>query len=258
MRDARSRSRRAATSSKLVGWSRRDRARRWPRIHASRPLTSASTALATPRAERRRWSLATPALRRAGQAPADRAVVALDARSGPLPPSDPHVRLGGRDDVAARGRVARARAPRALRPQTDARDTRSGAGRAGVGATSSRFHPEDVVRLDDWRQLPFLTKEELRDAYPYGLACAREAGYVRVQMSSGTTGSPILNPYTASDVAQWGEVMARCYVAAGVGRDDVIQITPSFGLFTGGFCFPSPAPQPRALGIPTRARRAAP
>ena len=117
------------------------------------------------------------------------------------------------------------------------------------------LQPEDVVRLDDWRKLPFLTKEELRDAYPYGLACAREAGYVRVQMSSGTTGSPILNPYTASDVAQWGEVMARCYVAAGVGRDDVIQITPSFGLFTGGFGFHYGAEQLGAMVIPTGAGR---
>src|SRR3989454_7203240 len=111
-------------------------------------------------------------------------------------------------------------------------------------------HPGDIVRVEDWRTLPFLTKGELRDAYPYGLACVRAAGYRRIQMSSGTTGNPILNPYTASDVAQWGEVMARCYVAAGVGRDDVIQITPSFGLFTGGVWFPHSAPPPRAAGIP--------
>src|SRR5438552_18407606 len=90
--------------------------------------------------------------------------------------------------------------------------------------------PEDIQRLEDWRRLPFLTKEALRDAYPFGLACGRE--YRRIQMSSGTTGNPILNPYTAADVEQWGEVMARCYVAAGVTADDVIQITPSFGLFT--------------------------
>src|SRR5947209_5441509 len=115
--------------------------------------------------------------------------------------------------------------------------------------------PEDIAWVEDWRTLPFLTKEELRDAYPYGLACVRAAGYVRVQMSSGTTGSPILNPYTASDVAQWGEVMARCYVAAGVGRDDVIQITPSFGLFTGGFGFHYGAEQLGAMVIPTGAGR---
>ena len=121
-----------------------------------------------------------------------------------------------------------------------------------------RFHgvrPEDVARIGDWRTLPFLTKEELRDAYPYGLACARDAGYQRIHMSSGTTGNPILNPYTAADVAQWGEVMARCYVAAGVGPSDVIQITPSFGLFTGGFGFHYGAERLGAMVIPTGAGR---
>jgi phenylacetate-CoA ligase len=116
---------------------------------------------------------------------------------------------------------------------------------------------DDIVRLEDWRKLPFLTKDELRDAYPYELACGRAAGYARVHMSSGTTGNPILNPYTASDVAQWGEVMARCYVAAGVGRDDVIQITPSFGLFTGGFGFHYGAERLGAMVIPTGAGRTA-
>src|SRR5213592_2977202 len=69
--------------------------------------------------------------------------------------------------------------------------------------------PGDIRRPEDWRRLPFLTKETLRDAYPFGLACGQEEGYRRVHMSSGTTGNPILNPYTAADVAQWGEVMAR-------------------------------------------------
>jgi phenylacetate-coenzyme A ligase PaaK-like adenylate-forming protein len=115
--------------------------------------------------------------------------------------------------------------------------------------------PEDIRRLEDWRKLPFLTKETLRDAYPFALACGREAGYRRVHMSSGTTGNPILNPYTAADVTQWGEVMARCYVAAGVGRGDVVQITPSFGLFTGGFGFHYGAERIGALVIPTGAGR---
>jgi phenylacetate-CoA ligase len=115
--------------------------------------------------------------------------------------------------------------------------------------------PQDIARVEDWRKLPFLTKEELRDAYPYGLACGRAAGYRRIQMSSGTTGNPILNPYTPSDVAQWGEVMARCYVAAGVGPTDVIQITPSFGLFTGGFGFHYGAERLGAMVIPTGAGR---
>src|SRR3989454_11607519 len=115
---------------------------------------------------------------------------------------------------------------------------------------------EDLARVEDWRRLPFLTKEALRDAYPFGLACGR--GYRRIQMSSGTTGNPILNPYTAADVEQWGEVMARCYVAAGVTRDDVIQVTPSFGLFTGGFGFHHGAERPGRLGGPVGARPTSP
>ena len=113
--------------------------------------------------------------------------------------------------------------------------------------------PDDLRRSDDWARLPFLTKDDLRDAYPYGLACG--AGYRRVHMSSGTTGNPILNPYTAADIAQWGEIMARCYVAAGVTRDDVIQITPSFGLFTGGFGFHYGAERLGAMVVPVGAGR---
>jgi phenylacetate-coenzyme A ligase PaaK-like adenylate-forming protein len=115
--------------------------------------------------------------------------------------------------------------------------------------------PEDIKTPDDWRQLPFLTKDELRDAYPFGLACAVDTGYRRIHMSSGTTGNPILNPFTDRDVRQWGEVMARCYVAAGVSARDVIQITPSFGLFTGGFGFHYGAEQLGAMVIPIGAGR---
>jgi phenylacetate-CoA ligase len=113
--------------------------------------------------------------------------------------------------------------------------------------------PGDIRTADDWGRLPFLTKDELRDAYPFSLACGE--GYRRIHMSSGTTGNPILNPYTAGDVAQWGEVMARCYVAAGVTRADVIQITPSFGLFTGGFGFHYGAERLGAMVIPVGAGR---
>jgi phenylacetate-CoA ligase len=115
--------------------------------------------------------------------------------------------------------------------------------------------PGDITRVDDWRRLPFLTKTELRDAYPYTLACGGSDGYRRVHMSSGTTGHPILNPYTAADVEQWGEVMARCYAAAGVTRRDVVQITPSFGLFTGGFGFHYGAERLGAMIVPTGAGR---
>jgi phenylacetate-CoA ligase len=115
--------------------------------------------------------------------------------------------------------------------------------------------PEDLKTLDDWRRLPFLGKTELRDAYPLRLACGGAEGYRRVHMSSGTTGNPILNPYTAHDVEQWGEIMARCYAAAGVTREDVIQITPSFGLFTGGFGFHYGAERLGAMIVPVGAGR---
>jgi len=115
--------------------------------------------------------------------------------------------------------------------------------------------PEDLRSLDDWRRLPFLTKGALRDAYPYGLACAPREQFLRVHMSSGTTGNPILNPYTRGDIAQWTEVMARCYRAAGVTAGDVIQITPSFGLFTGGFGFHYGAEAIGAMVIPIGAGR---
>jgi len=129
---------------------------------------------------------------------------------------------------------------------------------AGNPAWSRRLggvRADDVKRGEDWARLPFLTKDELRDAYPFTLACGGAEGYRRVHMSSGTTGNPILNPYTAADVEQWGEVMARCYVAAGVTRDDVIQITPSFGLFTGGFGFHYGAERLGALIVPTGSGR---
>ena len=116
-----------------------------------------------------------------------------------------------------------------------------------------RARADDLRTGADWARLPFLTKDELRDAYPFGLACGER--YQRIHMSSGTTGNPILNPCTAADVAQWGEVMARCYAAAGVTGADVIQITPSFGLFTGGFGFHYGAERLGAMVIPIGAGR---
>ncbi len=100
-----------------------------------------------------------------------------------------------------------------------------------------RVEPEDIKSLEDLKRLPFLTKEDLRQNYPFGLACGEKCEFVRFHMSSGTTGTPVVNPYTPNDVEQWGEVMARCLSAAGLSYTDVLQITPSFGLFNGGFGF---------------------
>jgi phenylacetate-CoA ligase len=113
----------------------------------------------------------------------------------------------------------------------------------------------DLRSLDDLRCFPFLTKDDVRQAYPFGLACARPSDFVRMQMSSGTTGTPIICPHTANDVRQWGEIVARCLVAAGIGRDDVLQITPSFGLFNGGFGFHYGASALETMIIPIGAGR---
>ena len=97
--------------------------------------------------------------------------------------------------------------------------------------------PEDIKSLEDLENFPFLTKEDLRQNYPFGLACGQQCEFVRFHMSSGTTGTPVVNPYTPNDVEQWGEIMARCLSAAGLNYTDVLQVTPSFGLFNGGFGF---------------------
>ena len=118
-----------------------------------------------------------------------------------------------------------------------------------------RVDPDEIRSAGDWARLPFLTKDELRDAYPFQLSCAPRGTVMRVHMSSGSTGNPILNPYTRADVVQWGEVMARCYAAAGVTSADVIQITPSFGMATGGFGFHYGAERIGAMAIPVGAGR---
>ncbi|SRR5579884_770396 len=88
-----------------------------------------------------------------------------------------------------------------------------------------------------FEELPFLTKAQLRDAYPLELCTVPRGEIVRFHMSSGTTGNPILQPYTRADVQQWAQIMARCLAAATITPEDVLQITPSFGLFNGGFGF---------------------
>jgi phenylacetate-CoA ligase len=117
--------------------------------------------------------------------------------------------------------------------------------------------PGDIRSIGDWARLPYLLKDDLRDAYPYGLACCPRESIRRVHMSSGTTGNPIVNPYTPADIEQWRQVMARCYRAAGVTARDVIHVTPSFGLFTGGFGFHYGAESIGAMVIPAGPARTA-
>lgn len=97
--------------------------------------------------------------------------------------------------------------------------------------------PSDIKNLKDIEKLPFTTKEDLRNNYPLGMSCVPKEKIMRIHMSSGTTGSPVLQPYTRADIGQWSDIMARCLHVAGVRENDIIQITPSFGLFNGGFGF---------------------
>jgi phenylacetate-CoA ligase len=94
--------------------------------------------------------------------------------------------------------------------------------------------PENIHSIDDLSKLPFTTKHDLRDNYPFGLFAVPMSEIVRVHASSGTTGKPTVVGYTRSDIATWSEVMARTLTAAGANRNDFIQVAYGYGLFTGG------------------------
>jgi len=94
--------------------------------------------------------------------------------------------------------------------------------------------PDDIKTLDDIANFPFTVKNDLRDNYPFGLCTVPLSEVVRIHASSGTTGKPITGPYTADDLEYWSECMARTLTAAGVKKDDVVQISYGYGLFTGG------------------------
>jgi phenylacetate-CoA ligase len=95
--------------------------------------------------------------------------------------------------------------------------------------------PESIKSLADIARLPTINKAVFRDTYPMGLSCVEKKKIVEMHMSSGSTGTPVVMPYTQGDLDQWASCMARCYAMAGADPTDVVQITPSFGLFNGGF-----------------------
>jgi phenylacetate-CoA ligase len=94
--------------------------------------------------------------------------------------------------------------------------------------------PADVRSLDDLQRLPFTTKQDMRDSYPYGLFAAPLEEIVRIHASSGTTGKPTVVGYTQKDIDTWSDLMARSFVAAGAHRGDIIHNAYGYGLFTGG------------------------
>ena len=97
--------------------------------------------------------------------------------------------------------------------------------------------PKDIKSLDDVTRLPFTSKAEFRDNYPFGLVAVPLAEVVRIHASSGTTGKPIVAAYSASDIDTWSNLMARTLATSGVHRGDIMQNAYGYGLFTGGLGF---------------------
>ena len=94
--------------------------------------------------------------------------------------------------------------------------------------------PDDIQTIDDITKLPFTVKQDLRDNYPFGLMAVPMSEIVRLHASSGTTGKPIVVGYTRKDLGIWAEVVARCLTAYGLTKNDSVQVSYGYGMFTGG------------------------
>ena len=112
------------------------------------------------------------------------------------------------------------------------------------------IEPDDIKTREDFEKLPFSEKADLRDSYPLGLSAVPEDEIVRIHSSSGTTGTPVIVPYTKKDVEDWAELFKRCYEIAGVTPRDRIHITPGYGLWTAGIGFQLGAEKLGAMTIP--------
>jgi len=96
------------------------------------------------------------------------------------------------------------------------------------------LRPEDIRSLEDLPKIPFTTKADLRESYPFGLFAVPMDEIIRIHASTGTTGKPTVVGYTRKDIETWAEVMARTLVSAGAHRGDIVQVAYGYGLFTGG------------------------
>ena len=118
---------------------------------------------------------------------------------------------------------------------------------------SKKFADIDLASMstqEEFETLPFTDKGDLRDAYPLGLAAVPDKEIVRIHSSSGTTGTPVVIPYTARDVEDWAVMFERCYRMAGITEGDRIQITPGYGLWTAGIGFQAGCERLGAMAIP--------
>ena len=109
---------------------------------------------------------------------------------------------------------------------------------------------DGVTSQEDFEKLPFSSKDDLRNAYPLGIQAVPDEDVVRIHSSSGTTGKPVIIPYTAKDVDDWAIMFARCYETAGITKKDRIQITPGYGLWTAGIGFQAGCEKLGAMAVP--------
>ena len=115
------------------------------------------------------------------------------------------------------------------------------------------IRPEDIKSIDDITKLPFTTKHDLRDEYPFGLQAVPMEQVVRVHASSGTTGKPVVATYTQNDLDNWAEGVARVLAVGDIGPGDVVQVSYGYGLFTGGLGAHQGANKLGAIQLPTSA-----
>jgi phenylacetate-CoA ligase len=113
--------------------------------------------------------------------------------------------------------------------------------------------PEDIKSVDDVTKLPFTTKHDLRDEYPYGLQAVPMSEIRRIHASSGTTGKPVVGTYTQADLDMWSECVARVLAVGDIGPGDVVQVAYGYGLFTGGLGAHDGAAKLGAVQLPTSA-----
>ncbi|MCQ2257882.1 MAG: phenylacetate--CoA ligase [Bacteroidaceae bacterium] len=113
--------------------------------------------------------------------------------------------------------------------------------------------PEDIKSIEDIHRLPFTTKHDLRDEYPFGLQAVLHSEVRRIHASSGTTGKPVVDTYTENDLEMWAEGAARVMAAGDVGPGDTVQVSYGYGLFTGGLGAHDAAAMRGAVQLPTSA-----
>lgn len=112
------------------------------------------------------------------------------------------------------------------------------------------FDMAEIKTQADFEKLPFSEKADLREAYPLGIQAVPDEEVVRIHSSSGTTGTPVIIPYTKQDVEDWADMFCRCYELAGITNKDRIQITPGYGLWTAGIGFQLGCERLGAMAIP--------